>query len=73
MYQKVCCQRQLRYESQSEFVSLLNMLEMRGVVQIKKSKEVLLHRVSLRLQERELVHVLQDQTLISSVLEKGLP
>lgn len=73
MYEKVCCQRQLRYESQSEFVSLLNMLEMRGVVQIKKSKEVLLHRVSLRLQERELVHVLQDQTLISSVLEKGLP
>lgn len=69
----MCCQRQLRYESQSEFVSLLNMLEMRGVVQIKKSKEVLLHRVSLRLQERELVHVLQDQTLISSVLEKGLP
>lgn len=69
----MCRQQHLRYESQSEFVSLLEMLDMRGIVQIKKNKETFLqHKVRLQLQESELSHVLQDHDLISSVLQKSL-
>ena len=68
----MCGKRQLRYESQSEFVSLINMLETRGVLRVKKSKDMMTSKVSLLLQESELSHALQDKTLISSVLQTGL-
>lgn len=73
IYTNVCKKQDLRYEGQSEFVSLANMLEAQSIVTItRKGKEVLLHKVSLRYQESELAHLLKDQTLLSTVLEKGL-
>lgn len=49
------------------------MLEAQSIVTItRKGKEILLHKVSLRYQESELAHFLKDQTLLSTVLEKGL-
>lgn len=37
-YVRVCRQRQLRHEGESEFVGVCNMLEARGVISLKKSK-----------------------------------
>lgn len=37
-YVRVCRQRQLRYEGESEFVGVCNMLEARGVISLKNSK-----------------------------------
>ncbi|XP_003387714.1 PREDICTED: cell division control protein 6 homolog [Amphimedon queenslandica] len=70
-YVKVCKKQELRFESQSEFVSLVNMLEAQSIVTIKRGKEVLLHKVSLHYEESELAHILKDQALLSAVLDKG--
>ena len=65
-----CGKKRLKQESISEFVSLLNMLDMKGVVSVKPSKRSpLLSKVTLLLQEDELTKVLKDETLISSILQ----
>ena len=47
-YVRVCRQRQLRHEGESEFVGVCNMLEARGVISMKnsKAKEARLIKVS---------------------------
>ena len=44
-YVKVCRHKQLKNESECEFVGLCSMLETRGVVSIKKAKETRLMKV----------------------------
>ena len=48
-YMRVCRQRQLRYEGESEFVGVCNMLEARGVISLKnsKTKEIRLIKVNI--------------------------
>ncbi len=72
-YVKVCRHRQLKYESESEFVGLCGMLETRGIVTLRGGKEARLTRVGMKLQTSDVEHALQDRVLISSILEHGVP
>lgn len=53
-------------------MSLLDLLEAQGMIMIKKGKERSHYKVSLKQEESKLTHLLCDQTLLSSILEKGL-
>ncbi len=72
-YVKVCRMRQLKFECESEFVSLCSMLETRGIVAMRRGKEARLTRVGMKLQVSDVEHALQDKVLISSILECGIP
>lgn len=66
----MCSKQRLKQESNGEFVCLLNMLETKGMIVIRKSKQsVLLSKVRLLLQYDELSHALQDNTLITTILQ----
>jgi Cdc6-like AAA superfamily ATPase len=67
-YIDVCKGNSIRHVSQTEVVTLLEMLESAGIILIKKSKETIQNKISLRLQEDELTHVLDDKVLINSIL-----
>jgi Cdc6-like AAA superfamily ATPase len=67
-YIDVCKSKSIRHVSQSEVVNALEMLESAGIILIKKSKETIQNKISLRLQEDELTHVLDDKVLINSIL-----
>ncbi|OWF49220.1 cell division control protein 6 homolog [Mizuhopecten yessoensis] len=69
-YTKVCKKRQMA--THDEFQGLCSLLETRGIIGIKKPKEGRLAKVSLKLNEKELEHALQDKVLISSILQDGL-
>lgn len=72
-YLKVCYQKKLRCESETEFMGVVSMLEARGFVSIKKSKQApRLGKVWLKLDEKELTHALHDKVLMGSILEQGL-
>ena len=45
-YTKLCQQRHLKFESESEFVGLCNMLATSGIIALKKGKEARLTKVS---------------------------
>jgi len=68
-YIEVCRKRQLKFESETEFVGLCKMLDSTGIISLKKAKETRLMKVTLKLEESELEHFLHDQTLMSSVLD----
>ncbi|XP_060075757.1 cell division control protein 6 homolog [Ylistrum balloti] len=69
---KVCKKRQMATHDSSEFQGLCTLLETRGIIGIKKPKDGRLAKVSLKLNEKELEHTLQDKVLISSILNDGL-
>ena len=71
-YLKVCNGRKLKFESEAEFVGVVNMLEVKGVVEMKKMKELRMSKLRLRMNESELSHTLQDRFLMSSILEHGI-
>ncbi|XP_064389362.1 cell division control protein 6 homolog isoform X2 [Halichondria panicea] len=72
-YVKVCRHRRLRSEGESVFVGLCDMLETRGIIVTKTTKDRRDSKVTLKLEEAELEHILQDKLLITSVLEHGVP
>ncbi|KAK6166548.1 hypothetical protein SNE40_023208 [Patella caerulea] len=71
-YGKLCKKRQMAPVDQSEFFSLCTLLEARGIMGLKKAKESRLAKISLKLDEKEIEHALQDKVLITTILQEGL-
>ncbi|XP_064030385.1 cell division control protein 6 homolog isoform X2 [Pogoniulus pusillus] len=71
-YSQVCRQQQLPAVDQAECLSLVTLLESRGVLELKKAKEARLAKVCLKLEEAAVEHRLQDVTLVGSILAQGL-
>ncbi|KAK3083536.1 hypothetical protein FSP39_024975 [Pinctada imbricata] len=72
-YTKVCKKRQISPVDYSEYQGVCTLLETRGIMGIKKIKDGRMAKISLKLDEQELEHTLQDKVLISSLLQDGLP
>ncbi|XP_068930324.1 cell division control protein 6 homolog [Petaurus breviceps papuanus] len=72
-YSKVCRKQQVAAVDQSECLSLSGLLETRGILGLKKSKETRFTKVSLKIEEKELEHALKDRVLIGTILANGLP
>lgn len=71
-YAEVCERRKLVGVSEGEFVGVVSMLEVRGMV-VKSGKEPgRFQKVHLRVDKEELGHALDDNSLLSSLLEQGL-
>ncbi|XP_005531580.1 PREDICTED: cell division control protein 6 homolog [Pseudopodoces humilis] len=71
-YSQVCRRQQLPAVDQAECLSLVTLLESRGVLELKRAKEARLAKVSLMLEEAALEHRLQDTALVGSILAQGL-
>lgn len=65
---KHICNKHHAFADQSDFSSLCALLEARGLIRIKKHKELRLSKASLRIDEQEVEHVLQDKALLASCL-----
>ncbi|XP_078080227.1 cell division control protein 6 homolog [Mustelus asterias] len=72
-YTKVCRQHQMSAVDQSECLSLCSLLESRGIMSLKRSKEARLSKVALKIEERDVEHALHDKVLMGNILLKGLP
>ncbi|XP_074080077.1 cell division control protein 6 homolog isoform X2 [Macrotis lagotis] len=72
-YSKVCRKQQVAAVDQSECLSLSGLLETRGILGLKKSKEIRFTKVSLKIEEKEMEHALKDRVLIGTILANGLP
>ena len=73
VYSKVCRNQRIAAVDQSEFCSVLNLLESRGVLSLKKAKDTRSIKVSLKLDEAELEQTLKDKVLIFEILQNGIP
>ncbi|XP_037504527.1 cell division control protein 6 homolog [Rhipicephalus sanguineus] len=62
------CQRHQCSTDQSDFQSLSTLLESRGLITVKRHKELRLSKVSLRVDEKEVEYVLQDKALLAACL-----
>ncbi|XP_010006899.1 PREDICTED: cell division control protein 6 homolog, partial [Chaetura pelagica] len=72
-YSQVCRRQQLPPVDQVECLSLVTLLESRGVLELKKAKEARLAKVCLKMEEAAVEHALQDVVLVGSILAQGLP
>ncbi|XP_048778181.2 cell division control protein 6 homolog [Ostrea edulis] len=72
-YTKVCKKRQMAAIDYSEYQGVVSLLETRGITGIKKVKDGRMAKVTLKLDEKELEHTLQDKVLMSGILKDGLP
>ncbi|XP_066222465.1 cell division control protein 6 homolog isoform X1 [Saccopteryx leptura] len=72
-YSNVCRKQQVAAVEQSECLSLSELLEARGILELKKNKETRFTKVSLKIEEKEIEHALRDKTLIGNILATGLP
>lgn len=73
MYCKICASRQVVPVDQSEFLSLCQLIETRGVLFVKKSKDARQSKMCLKMNEKEVEFALQDKILMSAILQAGLP
>ncbi|XP_074783226.1 cell division control protein 6 homolog [Athene noctua] len=71
-YGQVCRQQHLPAVDQAECLSLVTLLESRGVLELKRAKEARLAKVSLKMEEAAAEHALQDTALVGSILAQGL-
>ncbi|XP_063815850.1 cell division control protein 6 homolog [Pseudophryne corroboree] len=71
-YSKVCRKQQMEPVGQSECLSLCQLLETRGVLGLKRSKEARLTKVSLKIEERDIEYTFKDKILIGNVLHAGI-
>ncbi|XP_075578965.1 LOW QUALITY PROTEIN: cell division control protein 6 homolog [Pelecanus crispus] len=71
-YSQVCRRQQLPAVDQAECLSLVTLLESRGVLELKRAKEARLAKVSLKMEEAAVEHALQDTALVGSILAQGL-
>ncbi len=71
-YQDICRRKKLNNESMEEFMGVVGLLEVSGVVTIEnKGKKIwgpTQRKVWLKMNKAELEHKIQDKTLISSIL-----
>ncbi|XP_061413750.1 cell division control protein 6 homolog [Lethenteron reissneri] len=72
-YTGVCQRHQMARLHQSECLALCSLLEARGILTIKNSKEARLMKVSLKIDQSDVEHALQDKVLLSSILQAGIP
>ncbi|XP_028393017.1 cell division control protein 6 homolog [Dendronephthya gigantea] len=71
-YCNICKKRQVSQINQEDCLSLCNLLETRGIISMKRAKETRMTKVSLKIDEREVDHALQDKILMTSILQGGL-
>ncbi|XP_036054218.1 cell division control protein 6 homolog isoform X2 [Onychomys torridus] len=72
-YSSICRRQQVAAVDQSECLSLSGLLESRGILGLKKNKESRLTKVSLKIEEKEIEHVLKGKAFIGNILAAGLP
>ncbi|KAL4835151.1 hypothetical protein H8958_016173 [Nasalis larvatus] len=72
-YSKVCRKQQVAAVDQSECLSLSGLLEVRGILGLKRNKETRLTKVFFKIEEKEIEHALKDKALIGNILATGLP
>ncbi|GFR72987.1 cell division control protein 6-like protein [Elysia marginata] len=72
-YARVCRKQQVAPVDQAEFLSMLSLLDARGIVALKKAKDTRSIKISLKLDEQELETTLQDKALLASILKDGIP
>ncbi|XP_067825303.1 cell division control protein 6 homolog [Heptranchias perlo] len=72
-YSKICRKQQMTGADQSECLSLCSLLESRGIVWLKQSKEARLTKVALKIEEGDVEHALHDKVLMGNILQRGLP
>ncbi|KAL1778760.1 cell division control protein 6-like [Sigmodon hispidus] len=72
-YSSICRKQQVAAVDQSECLCLSGLLESRGILGLKKNKESRLTKVSLKIEEKEIEHVLKGKALIGNILATGLP
>ncbi|XP_077462333.1 cell division control protein 6 homolog isoform X2 [Stigmatopora argus] len=73
VHSRLCTKRQVGGVSQSECLSLCELLESRGVFALKKAKEARLTKVFLKIEEAAVENALKDRALVGSILAAGLP
>ncbi|BFZ15508.1 hypothetical protein BsWGS_18546 [Bradybaena similaris] len=73
VYTKVCRHQHVAPVDQTEFSSVLSLLDSRGVITVKKAKDNRLAKVSLKLDEQELEQTLKDKALMAAILSVGVP
>ncbi|XP_033629560.1 cell division control protein 6 homolog [Asterias rubens] len=71
-YSKLCRDRQMPAVEQSEFLSLCQLVESRGLIGLKTSKETRQSKICLKLNEKEVEQALQDKVLLSSILQSHI-
>uniref|UniRef100_A0A1E1XDQ2 Cell division control protein n=1 Tax=Amblyomma aureolatum TaxID=187763 RepID=A0A1E1XDQ2_9ACAR len=67
VYMRICQKHQCSTD-QSDFQSLSTLLESRGLIAIKKHRELRLCKICLRVDEKEVEYVLQDKALLAACL-----
>lgn len=72
-YCKICTKRKVSHLGQEDFLGLCNILETRGLLGMKRAKDTRMMKVTLKIDEREVDYALQDKTLLSSILQEGMP
>ncbi|XP_037056878.1 cell division control protein 6 homolog isoform X2 [Peromyscus leucopus] len=72
-YSSICRKQQVAAVDQSESLSLAGLLESRGILGLKKNKESRLTKVSLKIEEKEIEHVLKGKAFLGNILAAGLP
>ncbi|XP_037075064.1 cell division control protein 6 homolog [Pollicipes pollicipes] len=68
IYSRVCRGRHVVPVTQSEFCSVMEMVQARGIIAIKNNRESRLSKLSLMLDEQELVCAMQDKELLADIL-----
>lgn len=71
-YKKVCSHQQLTALDQTEFFSTCSLAESQALINIKKGKDTRSTKVSFKVAEQELEHILQDQALMGAILKMNL-
>ncbi|XP_028558504.2 cell division control protein 6 homolog [Podarcis muralis] len=71
-YSKVCRKQKVGAVGQSECLSLSALLESRGIVGLKKTKEARLTKIFLKIEEKDVEHALKDGVLVGSILAEGI-
>lgn len=73
IYCKICQRRQVPSVDQSEFFSICQLIETRGIMEIKSAKDTRQTKINLKLSPKEVEFALQDKIILSSILQQGLP
>jgi cell division control protein 6 len=71
-FNKVCKTYSTAMESESEFVNLCTMIQDSGLIDMKKAKEIRNYKISLRIDEQDLVDKLQDENFMADILTNKL-
>ncbi|KAG0713412.1 Cell division control protein 6 [Chionoecetes opilio] len=69
VYTRVCKKQQVPRMDQTEFLSLCTLLESRGMLQVKRNKEIRSSKVLLLLNAKEAEDALGDRNLLLTILE----